>query len=249
MVEEEIELDLGLSIGGSFGKPEKLKPVKKVYALTADAESNGFDVYGKENRPGVARDGEHVDLLAKREMHALRRQEAKRKREEKQEIKRGTCRAKNGEYGSEWGMEEEPPARKRERTDEQMQMQRQHNADVANAVPFPAAVQQYPYAPVQYVPFTNGGFPCVMPCWVPGGDAFEPSTWRGFKPYEGNQSLGFNLSNGCEKGEKDGVNGETTSYGSPICGSSAGSEDHSSSHEGTPNSKEPPLVYFLYILF
>lgn len=237
MGEEEIELDLGLSIGGSFGKPEKLKPVKKVYALTADSESNGFDVYVN------ARDGEHVDPLAKREMHALRRQEAKRKREEKQEMRTGTCRAKNGEYGSEWGMEEEPAARKRERTDEQMQMQRQHNGDVVNPVPFPAvaaAVQQYPYAPVQYVPFTNGGlggFPCVMPCWVPGGGAFEPSTWRGFRPYKGNQSLGFNLSSGCEKGEKDGVNGETTSYGSPICGSSASSEDHSSSHEGT--SKNP----------
>ena len=27
--EDEIELELGLSIGGSFGKAEKLKPIKK----------------------------------------------------------------------------------------------------------------------------------------------------------------------------------------------------------------------------
>jgi hypothetical protein len=241
MVDEEIELDLGLSIGGSFRKPEKLKPVKKVYALTSvDSESNGFDMDVKENRRSLARDGELVDPQAKREMHALRRQEAKRKREEKQEMKRGTCRDKGGEYGSEWGRDGEP-ARKRERTDEQTQMQtqmqRQHS-DVVNAVPFQAVAAnvQYPYAPVQHVPLTKGslgGFPCVMPCWVPGGGrAFEPSTWRGFRPYKGNLSLGFNLSgNGCEK---DGANWETASYGSQICGSSAGSEDRSFSHEGTP---------------
>lgn len=222
MVEEEIELDLGLSIGGSFRKPEKLKPVKKVYALAVDSESNGSEMDG------------NVDPRAKREMHALRRQEAKRKREEKQEMKRDTCRA----------MEEEPAPRKRERTDEQTQMQRQRG-DVVNAMPFPAVAAnvQYPYAPMQYVPFTNAGFPCVMPCWMSGGGgAFEPSTWKGFKPYKGNQSLGLNLSNG---GEKDGGNGETASYGSTMCGSSTGSEDHSSSHEGTPNEILQPLVTFL----
>lgn len=231
MVDEEIELDLGLSIGGSFGKLEKLRPVKKVYALTVDSESNGSDMDVKENRLSLARDGELVDPQAKREMHALRRQEAKRKRDEKQEMKRGTCRAKRGENGSECGREEE-------QTQMQMQMQRQHG-DVVNAVPFQAVAAnvQYPYAPLQYVPLTNeglGGFPCVMPCWVPGGgSAFEPSTWRGFRPYKENQkSLGFNLSNGCEK---DGANGETASYGSQMCGSSARSEDRSSSHEGTPN--------------
>ncbi|KAF5446419.1 hypothetical protein F2P56_032048 [Juglans regia] len=265
--EDEIELDLGLSIGGSFGKPEKLKPVKKIHVLSVDSKSDGYCVDVTEKHPGFSRSCESptfakdagiVDSQAKRKMHALRRYEAKKKREEKQQQKRGTCRARNGQYRNECQIEEQQPACKKERTDDGMmnvnlnesddemkmllqQQQHRHN-DFPNPVPFQAlaAMVQYPYAPVQYVPFTNTngrlGLPCVMPCWAPAGGGLEPSaSCRSFRPYKGNQMPGLKLSNGCKlelNGEKDGGNRKTGSYSSPICSSSAGSEERSSSHEG-----------------
>ncbi|KAG2411271.1 hypothetical protein I3760_Q015700 [Carya illinoinensis] len=239
--EDEIELDLGLSIGGSFGKPEKLKPMKKIHVLSVDSKSDGDGVDVKDKHSGFSRSGESpsfakdagaVDSQAKRKMHALRRYEAKKKREEKQQQKRGTCRARNGQYRNECQIEEEQPASKKERTDDGMmnvnlnesddemqmllqQQQHRHN-DVPNPVPFQAlaAMVQNPYAPVQYVPFTNTngrlGLPSVMPCWAPVGSALEPSAscWS-FRQYKGNKMPGLKLSNGCKlelNGEKDGGN-------------------------------------------
>ncbi|KAK8327020.1 hypothetical protein V6Z12_A11G155200 [Gossypium hirsutum] len=74
--EDEIELELRLSIGGSLGKAEKLKPIKKET---------------KPNDVPVVDLGESLvfDPQMKRKIQALRRQEAKKKREEKQQ-KRGT---------------------------------------------------------------------------------------------------------------------------------------------------------------
>ncbi|KAG2669630.1 hypothetical protein I3760_14G040900 [Carya illinoinensis] len=264
-VDDEMELDLGLSIGGSFGKPEKLKPVKKVYALAADWKSNGYDVGLKENRPGFSRssmlpglddkDAELLDPQAKREMHALRRQEAKKKREEKQQLRRVMFRARNGENGNECQRkeEEEEPALKKGRTEEdarnvnlhmsdkqmQKQMQHMHN-DVTNPLPFAAETVEYPHPP------TNGALrlPCVMPRWMPGGGGFEPSACRGFRPYKGSRSPGHSFSDGCEReliqpiGDGNGGNRKTVSHGSPICSSSAGCEDPSSSLDGVGSGSD-----------
>ncbi|XP_018807383.2 uncharacterized protein LOC108980826 [Juglans regia] len=264
-VDDEMELDLGLSIGGSFGKLEKLKPVKKVYALAADWKSNGYDVGLKENRPGFSRscmspglDGKDAKLLdpqAKREMQALRRQEAKKKREEKQQLRRVMFGARNGENGNECQRkeEEEQPARKKGRTEEDarnvnlhmsnehMQKRMQHKLnDVTNPVPFAVATVESPYPP------TNSGLrlPCVMPRWMPGGGGFEPSEGWGFRPYNESRSPGHNFSNGCERepiqpiGDRNDGNRKTASHGSPICSSSAGSEDPSSSLEGVGSGSD-----------
>ena len=69
---DEIELELGLSIGGSFGKAKKLKSIKK------------------ESKPNnnLVRGSMVVDTQTKHKIQALRRQEVKKKREEKQQ-KRG----------------------------------------------------------------------------------------------------------------------------------------------------------------
>lgn len=262
--DDQDELDLGLSIGGSFKRSEKLKPMKKVYGFTVDSKPDGYHADVKENRPassrssvspGFSRDAEPVEARTKREMHALRRQEAKRKREEKQQQKRGTFIPRNGESVNEFQMGEQPALKKDWRydyasnvnmndSDEHMRMLLQqhlrHNG-LTNPMPLRAvsATAESTSIPVQYVPFTNGGsgFPSLMPCWVPGGGTFEPSGCESFRPYKGSQSPRRNLSNGSESDHdsvKDGGNGKTASSGSPHCSSSALSEDHSSSRKGTP---------------
>jgi hypothetical protein len=71
MVEvEEIELDLGLSIGGCFR--EKPKPGSRPDGFHSDTDSRMHQPSG-------------VDSQEKREIQALRRMEAKKKREQKKE--------------------------------------------------------------------------------------------------------------------------------------------------------------------
>ncbi|KAF5741288.1 putative UPF0737 protein AFP3 [Tripterygium wilfordii] len=117
--EEEIELELGLSIGGGYQRPEKLKPIKKEPVLvlqTSNSNSDGSEAeknhrHQNNNRqsctrssvsPSFVRDAEQeIDPQAKREIQAARRQEAKKKREEKQQRKR-MCKGQNGDYVNEF---------------------------------------------------------------------------------------------------------------------------------------------------
>jgi len=125
MVEvEEVELDLALSIGGSFGR-------HTVHTPPPDSKPDSFT-----RLP--------VDPHDKREIQALRRMEAKKKREQKRERVRET--------EPEWEQ-----AFKKEKTE-------CHNAVTAfapwrTAEPF----RVHQFAPVQYLPLNNG-FP--LPCWV-----------------------------------------------------------------------------------
>ncbi|XP_061341098.1 ninja-family protein 3-like [Gastrolobium bilobum] len=133
MVEvEEIELDLGLSIGGSFRKPvEKPRP---------DSETNGFlsDSDPRERIMGMAMVGVE-DPQSKRDIHALRRMEAKNKRQQK--------RVRESEPESECQR-----ISKREKTDCQNVMS--CNTTVSWTTPFH----------VQYVPLNNGfALPCLVP--------------------------------------------------------------------------------------
>ncbi|KAK7304531.1 hypothetical protein VNO77_42412 [Canavalia gladiata] len=130
MVEvEEIELDLGLSIGGSFRKHTVEKPAP-------DYEPETFHSDSDHPRD----DMQVVDPHDKREIQALRRMEAKKKREQKRD------RVRDSE--PEWQR-----LFKREKTD------CQNGVTAAWTVPF--HVNQF--ATVQYVPLSNG-FP--LPCWV-----------------------------------------------------------------------------------
>ncbi|KAM5563020.1 ninja-family protein AFP4 [Rosa sericea] len=222
MKEEEIELDLGLSIGGaSFRKPEKPKLNGGDEIQTAAVVRSSSTV-----SPAAFSEPESavVDPQAKREIQALRRQEAKRKREEKK------TRAQIGE-------QQQSPARKKERSLDATNVvlsQGDNGVNVTNVNlsngeaehhHYQVGPEQYPYAPVQFVPYSNGfAYPCVVPCWAPDGGGGG----GGFRQFQANQDLG---NNGCNPEQ----NGKTASWnnGSPICSSSTVSEHYSAaSHEG-----------------
>lgn len=224
---EEIELELGLSIGGaSFRKSEKPK-------------FNGVDVDPRENEiktavlrsttsSPIALSEPETALLDKREIQALRRQEAKRKREEKKS---------RGRNGSQTGEQQPSPARKKEKNTDTKNVvlsQGDNSVNVMNVnlnlsngqtehPHFPVQTAQYPYPPVQFVPYSTGfAYPCVMQCWAPSGGG-------GLKPFQAN--------NGCNPEQNGGVTKTPSNYGSPICSSSTVSEHYSTaSHEGGASS-------------
>ncbi|XP_062021943.1 uncharacterized protein LOC133738422 [Rosa rugosa] len=215
MKQEEIELDLGLSIGGaSFRKPELNGGDEIQTAAVVRSSSTATPAAFSEPESAV------VDPQAKREIQAQRRQEAKRKREEKK------TRAQIGE-------QKQSPARKKEKSMDATNVvpsQGDNGVKVMNVnlnlsngeAEHQVGPVQYPYAPVQFVPYSNGfAYPCVVPCWVPNGGG-------GFKQFQANHDLG---NNGCNPEQ----NGKTASLnnGSPICSSSTVSEHYSAvSHEG-----------------
>ncbi|PPD82451.1 hypothetical protein GOBAR_DD20607 [Gossypium barbadense] len=156
--EDEIELDLGLSIGGSFGKAQKLKPIKN--------ES-------KPNNNTVADLGESVafDPQTKRELQALRRQEARKKREHKQQ-KRGTCH-RNGEFHiKDYGANatEERECKKTKVQEFPVNGNPNFSAELNSPLVCPVIPVRVPcpYPPLQFVPLGNGfAYSCVnaVPCW------------------------------------------------------------------------------------
>lgn len=217
-----MELDLGLSIGGaSFRKSEKPK-------------SNGVDVDPRENEikaavlrsttssPMALSEPESA-VLDKREIQAMRRQEAKRKREEKKS---------RGRNGSQTGEQPSPARKKEKNTDIRniMLSQGDNSVNVMNVnlnlsngqtghPHYDVQTAQYPYPPVQFVPYSNGfAYPCVMPYWGPSGGG-------GLKPFQAN--------NGCNPEQNGGVTKTPSNTGSPICSSSTVSEHYSAaSREG-----------------
>ncbi|KAG9446074.1 hypothetical protein H6P81_012202 [Aristolochia fimbriata] len=249
--EEEVELSLGLSIGGCFRKLHK--------AATATATATGTDV---PSVPATAATGagedvfhkalsvssprssemdlecqgaEHQQLARsdastlvdaessaaddlfkrKKELHALRRQEARKKRDEKQQ-KRGLGRRNgflaNGHTPPAAGNDrhlleaQELQCRLRDRAvkeieaswadrvckkekddgcggmihtgEQSVSLTLNHNQQPAtnpnttssssSSAPFPVMPMQYPFQPVQYMPYSGGlSFPYMMPCWGP----------------------------------------------------------------------------------
>ncbi|PON59368.1 Ninja family [Trema orientale] len=276
MVEvSEIELDLGLSIGGTtFRRSETTsKPVEiDQSGLSFDSiPTKGFSLYLREvqttsasrssTSPAATAVSEPpesaiLDQKTKREIQALRRQEAKKKQREKRS--RGLKNSSSltslvqEHYSNDVSSAvEEQRASKREKTEN-------NNANPMNSSngqtlpyhPVTAVGAQYTYAPVQFVPYTNGfAYPCVMPCWsattstTGGGEknVIQPVPCRDFGPFLAGHGLGLNISNGFGSEHNGGKHCEvkvrkTTSDGSPACSSSSVSYRRSSSHEGDGSS-------------
>lgn len=245
--DDEVELDLGLSIGGSFRRSEK--------PIQPDSKPNGFELHPPQHQQqhqawqGSFQDAKResmavvMDPQAKREIHALRRLEAKKKREEKQ-----AQQHKRLVREPEPEPEHQRRASKREKTDPRdvvggggsecpkaklnlnngggqlLQPQGGSRAAVGSTASFP-----HPYA---YVQLNNAyAYPCVVPWMASCGkekNAGQPAVaCKGFRPFSGN---GFGSD---PNGERDcGDNKKAKSDGSSMCSSSVVSDHQSSSHEG-----------------
>ncbi|KAM1122252.1 hypothetical protein ACFX13_003879 [Malus domestica] len=227
--EEEVELDLGLSIGGSFRKPENSKLAK---GFDVDPRKTEHQIQPSQpNAPSPSPfessepESALLDPHTKREMQALRRQEAKRKREQKKG------------RGQNEPQVEEHPAVKKERTETNVNVN--VNLNLSNGqTELRCPVQQpgqYPYPPVQFVPYMNGfSYPCVMPCWAPSGGG-------GFRPFQAHKDTG-KKKNGCETEQNSGsgktapVNGglgkkPASVNVSPMCSSSTVSDHQSAASQ------------------
>lgn len=267
--ELELELGLGLSIGGSFRKlSETPKPAKRESGLLPfdSNKSNGFPLDPKEIQTTTPRSSTGsptvfetesgiLDPKTKREIHALRRQEAKKKQKEKRCRGRNNSLASSVDYQS--VQEDQQRASKREKTESNstigpetgfngvdgLRNGNQNPSNGGQTVHYPVGAVQYPYTPIQFVPYANGfAYPCVVPCWAPPGGSeksvFQPVACRGFRPFVAHPSFGLSLPNGCDSEKsgsgKDGQVRKTASCSSPVCSSSTVSDNpNGSSHEGT----------------
>ncbi|GMI66366.1 hypothetical protein HRI_000305900 [Hibiscus trionum] len=236
--EDEIELELGLSIGGIFGKVKKLKPVKNV---------------SKPNEIPVADRREIVDFgpQMQRKIQALRRHEAKKKREEKQQ-KRSRCH-QNGEFRSEDNdgddVTEERECKKNKVEEFSGGVNFYLNAELnhPSAYPvFPVRVR-YPYPHLQFVPVANG-FPysCVnsMPSWGcdarNGQVAVQPVAMNGgLQTGHVHHPNGYDSEQNNSKGEKNkktGSNGSSTDSSSVInCSTPSNQMDSAQSNDKCSN--------------
>ncbi|XVF21338.1 hypothetical protein REPUB_Repub12eG0082200 [Reevesia pubescens] len=230
--EDEIELELGLSIGGSFGKAEKLKPIKK--------ES-------KPNNNSVADLGESLvfDPQTKREIQALRRQEAKKKREEKQQKRSSRCHQNN-----EVDVTEERECKKNKVEEFSGNANPNLNTELNNPLVCPVIPVRVPcpYPQVQFVPLANGfAYSCVnpVPCWGDGAgnekSVEQPMAVNGgFRPFQTGQESGVNTGNGYDSEQNSSRverNRKTGSNGSPAYSSSVVSDIQSSSNQGGCSSE------------
>ncbi|KAE8701382.1 Nuclear transport factor 2 family protein with RNA binding domain, putative isoform 1 [Hibiscus syriacus] len=218
--EDEIELDLGLSIGGSFGKAEKLKPIKN--------ES-------KPNDNSVADLGENVvsDPQTKRVVQASRRQEARKKR--------GNYCNWNGEFRSqEKGAvgTEERECKKPRAEKSSGYVNPNLSGEMNNPLVYPVLPVRFPcpYPQLQFVPLASGfAYPFVngLPCW--GGVAVNETGVVQPVAVAAAQDSGVNGGNGyySEHGSsRDERKRKTGSNGSTICSSSTGSDLQRSSNQG-----------------
>lgn len=254
--EEEIELELGLSIGGGFQRSERQNPS---HAMTKN-EPPGSDL-----RESHHNNSDRLQVESKREFEALRRLEARRKRLEKQQKKRTISCNNINSSGCGVGLdnkiwlkspeletkEQQRECKKSRVEDEEegergprsnMEMKNVNlNLTVEQNVGFNSTVcpVMYPYPPLQYVQFANGfQYPClnVVPCWPAGGEGVgnyqvQSVVNRSFRPFQSGQESGRNMGNGCASDQNSWKAG---SNGSP--GSSAVSDYRSSSHEGGGSS-------------
>ncbi|XVF32145.1 hypothetical protein REPUB_Repub17cG0056800 [Reevesia pubescens] len=234
--DDEIELELGLSIGGSFGKAEKLKPIKK--------ES-------KPNNNSVADLGESLVFYpqTKREIQALRRQEAKKKREQKQQ-KRGIIISSRCHPNDDVDATEERECKK----NKVQEFSGNGNPNLRDELnnPFVCPVIPVrvtcPYPQVQFVPLANGfAYSCVnaVPCWGNGarnekGVVQPVAVNGGFRSFQTGQDSGVNAGNGYDSEQnssRDEWNRKTGSNGSPMYSSSEVSDLQSSSNQGGCSSE------------
>ncbi|XP_015892239.3 uncharacterized protein LOC107426548 [Ziziphus jujuba] len=262
--EDEIELDLGLSIGGSFRNSGKWKPVERESPSPFDSRTNGFDADLRENQTTFSRSSTSttsleaettpLDPQTKREIHAFRRQEAKKKQQEKRCRGRNSAAVQQQDHGNVEIQTEEERPRKREKTESSVGSKNNAAKSVVNLSSsngqterYPVPEVQYHFPPMQFVPYENGlAYPYVMQCWAPSGgnekNVFQPVPCKGFRPFVAHQNLGLSLpQNGGSDSDQNGRREEgkckkSTSNGSPVCSSSTISDHRSSSYEGNGSS-------------
>ncbi|XP_052184306.1 uncharacterized protein LOC127796279 [Diospyros lotus] len=257
--DERIELSLGLSIGGSLRKSDKAKNEEhKAANSCGKIESEGSNVDGCW-RPEGQGGSEYLDPQRKREIHAMRRQEARRKREGK------LRKAVNGGFGEDkmWMEAQRLQIRVRDREMREKEARIQEHAcnrdksqvaggnsavvneEVKEAAHgssppgIPVAPLQYPYPSLQYVQLGNGfAYPCVMPCWAPAlgsvgneKNTEQPAACRSFHTYQVSPSSGI-VSDSERNSVRDGGNRNTVSNMSPVCSSSVVSDHRSTSPQG-----------------
>ncbi|KAK8717873.1 hypothetical protein V6N13_045126 [Hibiscus sabdariffa] len=235
--EDEIELDLGLSIGGSFGKAEKLKPIKNE---------------PKPSNNSVADLGESVvfDPQTKREVQALRRQEARKKREHKQQ-RRGISH-RNGEFQSKdngAGAMEERECKKTRIQEFSGNVNPNLSGELNNPLVCPVIPVRVPgpYPQLQFVPLANGfAYSCVnaVPYWgdVAGNEkrVVQPvavAVNGVFPSFQTAQESGVNGYYSEHNSSRDERKRKTASNESTIYSSSTGSDLQSSSNQGGCSSE------------
>ncbi|XP_065876271.1 uncharacterized protein [Euphorbia lathyris] len=226
--EEEIELDLGLSVGGSYSR-------QNAVGLNSDKSIDPDSVRSSISSSFDA--NEEKDQMTKREIHALRRQEAKKKREEKQ-LKRGFSKSNFNKVNDFQSEERECKKIKKEGNGSEIN-------DMNHKIGTCYATSCNPSPAVQYgMPPPENGFlyPCanVMPCWFAGGAAATeekhmvqvlPVVGYGFVPLDLDHSSGNGYGSE-ENCSGDRGNRKSGSNGSTNCTSSTGSDHRSSCNEG-----------------
>ncbi|KAK6940499.1 Ethylene-responsive binding factor-associated repression [Dillenia turbinata] len=227
-VEQDIELSLGLSIGGIFKK-------KKEETTEEEINDNGCDSDKLYRGFSCVRNNVLEERETKREIHALRRQEAKRKREEKQHKRAISRMPKMGETSSSHsGI-----------VDFFNLTSNQNLIQEPNSNPTTAPI---PVLPMQYyVPIMNGyanAFPCVMPCWPQQQNGeknvVHPVACRSFSPATMNLGSSSNCLQGhCESAEQTSngsvISEQRCASASPQGGSSSDTGSHLSNHSKTEN--------------
>ncbi|KAI3461844.1 hypothetical protein Pfo_018507 [Paulownia fortunei] len=266
---DEFELSLELSIGGRYGKSENSR------GKTWDpCEEN---VKGQNNNCGISRSDfscgvgdvraengcESMDLQRRREIQALRRQEARKKREEKLKKSRGLNRVGFVEdklfleAQKFQGRVQDREIRERDVFAEETARKKDKNGtnEVANdlnlslftenKIPSQQIERDCLYPKVQYLAPGNGfAYPCGgVPSWGPNvgegqkneGNVFRPVACRSSGAYRsGNSSMDCDSEH--SNGLNDRGNWKTVSNRSLEQSSSAVSDYQSTSHKGGSSS-------------
>ncbi|OVA07924.1 Ninja [Macleaya cordata] len=232
--EDEIELSLGLSIGGgrSFRKFDQ-KPSSMSSSITFDSKFFENELRKKREmkqiykKDGIFGERKSFDLVNK----------------EKEEGSEQICKKLKVEDVG---------------IDENALNQKNPNNPVYSSLPFPVLPMQYGFQPMQYVPFGTGfNFPYqMMPCWVPPSstvddkNVVQPIACKPFRPFQfSNSVVNHNLPmENCDSDHNvskcSGVK-DTESSGSGGNSSSAVSDHRSGSHLGNEigsrsNHSPPP---------
>ncbi|XP_042490817.1 zinc finger CCCH domain-containing protein 18-like [Macadamia integrifolia] len=267
MVEEnDIELSLGLSLGGCFRKSEKSLGIqqkslsssgvdeKSSGEIEADLRSSMYPISGAVfgEKKEVEIEGEVLDPQRKREIQALRRQEARKKREEKQQ-KKGRVRDRESIENETSRSEQICKLVKVSDGDDQQdvnQPSEQSQSPNPSSAFAPVVPMQYSFP--QYIPFTNGfPIPYAVPYWSAPppppsasiGDeknVFQLVACRAFRPFQEQNSNANQNRSGSYDSEQNGskcdgvkqLQSSLCSSGSLGSGSSGVSDYQSTSHQG-----------------
>ncbi|KAI3450833.1 hypothetical protein Pfo_007498 [Paulownia fortunei] len=272
--EDEFELSLELSIGGSYGKSDNLKKIEGKTRDPSEENDKGenssnhgvsrSDFFGGKKDVGAENGCEFVDLQKRREIQALRRQEARLKREEKLKKSRGLnggglvedklileaqqfqARVRDRETREKDGNSEDS-ARKKEKNDTNEVVEdlnvsfftenRTPGTDIKSQQMQMKLQCLFPQ--VQYLSIGNGfEYPCVVPSWGPNvveGQKNEENVVRPVARRNGNWNESRNSKMDCDSGNEP-RNWAALSNGSLERSSSAVSNYQSTSQKGGSSS-------------